>query len=116
MLHKAIPTNPTRELERIESPKGHNTAPPRRLTPRGTPPPLVDTDKARADLPDLIRFAPGSGLRIGEIFAVRWMDLDLDGMPVVSEHDMRLVPVVAVRQTSTRSRARAWPSTAARAP
>src|SRR4051812_10359942 len=26
------------------------------------------------------------------------MDLDLDGMPVVSEHDMRLVPVVAVRQ------------------
>ena len=26
------------------------------------------------------------------------MDLDLDGTPVVSEHDMRLVPVVAIRQ------------------
>jgi integrase len=46
----------------------------------------------------MIRFALGSGLRIGEICAVRWMDLDLDGIPVVSEHDMRLVPVVAVRQ------------------
>ena len=49
-------------------------------------------------MPDLIRFALGSGLRIGEICAVRWMDLDLDGVPVVSETDMRLVPVVAVRQ------------------
>ena len=49
-------------------------------------------------MPDLIRFALGSGLRTGEICAVRWMDLDLDGIPVVSETDMRLVPVVAVRQ------------------
>ncbi|MCU1663192.1 MAG: hypothetical protein JWR58_3257 [Pseudonocardia sp.] len=29
---------------------------------------------------------------------MRWMDLDLDGIPVVSENDMRLAPVVAVRQ------------------
>jgi hypothetical protein len=29
---------------------------------------------------------------------VRWIDLDLDGNPIVSETDMRLVPVVAVRQ------------------
>jgi integrase len=49
-------------------------------------------------MPDLIRFALGSGLRIGEICAVRWMDLDLDGIPAASETDMRLVPVVAVRQ------------------
>jgi hypothetical protein len=33
VLHKTIPTNPVRELERIESPKGHRTAPPRGLTP-----------------------------------------------------------------------------------
>jgi len=102
VLHQAIPTNPVRELERIESPKGHRTAPPRGLTPeeRHRLHAFVDTDKSaiRADLPDLIRFALGSGLRIGEICAVRWMDLDLDGMPIVSEHDMRLVPVVAVRQ------------------
>ena len=102
VLHQAIATNPVRELERIESPKGHSTAPPRGLTPeeRRRLLAFVDTDKAaiRADLPDLIRFALGSGLRIGEICAVRWMDLDLDGIPVVSETDMRLVPVVAVRQ------------------
>jgi len=102
VLHKALPTNPVRELERIESPKGHRTAPPRGLTPEERRRLLayVDTDQAaiRADLPDLIRFALGSGLRIGEICAVRWMDLDLDGIPVVSEHNMRLVPVVAVRQ------------------
>lgn len=29
---------------------------------------------------------------------MRWMDLDLDGIPVVNKTDMRLVPVVAVRQ------------------
>ncbi len=36
--------------------------------------------------PDLIRFALGSGLPVGEICAVRCMDLDLDldGMPVVT--------------------------------
>ena len=33
VLHKAISANPVRELERIESPKGHRTAPPRGLTP-----------------------------------------------------------------------------------
>ncbi len=61
------------------------------LTPTATRPAV------RADMPDLVRFAVGSGLRIGEICAVRWMDLNLDGLPVVSETDMRLVPVVAVR-------------------
>jgi integrase len=102
VLHKAIPSNPVRELERIESPKGHRKAPPRGLTAEERRRLLacVDANKTavRADMPDLIRFALGSGLRIGEICAVRWMDLDLDGIPVVSDTDMRLVPVVAVRQ------------------
>lgn len=49
-----------------------------------------------ADPPDLIRFALGSGLRVGELCAVRWMDLNLDGIPVVTEDDMRLVPIAAV--------------------
>jgi integrase len=49
-------------------------------------------------LPDLIRFALGSGLGTGELCAVRWMDLNLEGIPVVSADDVRLVPVVAVRQ------------------
>jgi integrase len=102
VLHQAVAANPVRDLERIESPRGHRKAPPRGLTAeeRRRLLAFVDTDKTaiRADLPDLIRFALGSGLRVGEICAVRWMDLDLDGLPAVSETDMRLVPVVAVRQ------------------
>ncbi len=102
VLHQAIASNPVRELERIESPKGHATAKPRGLTAEERRRLLahVDTDKVAidADLPDLIRFAIGTGLRIGELCAVRWMDVNLDGLAVVSEHDMRLVPVVAVRQ------------------
>ncbi|MGH3536308.1 MAG: tyrosine-type recombinase/integrase [Pseudonocardiaceae bacterium] len=102
VLHQAITSNPVRELERIESPKGHRKAPPRGLTPeeRRRLFAFVDADKVAvgADLPDLIRFAIGSGLRIGELCAVRWLDLNLDGIPVVTEDDMRLVPVVAVRQ------------------
>jgi integrase len=102
VLHKAIPSNPVRELERIESPKGHGKTKPRGLTAEERRQLLayVDTDKVAiaADLPDLIRFAIGTGLRIGELCATRWMDVNLEGIPVVNEHDMRLVPVVAVRQ------------------
>ncbi len=102
VLHQAVASNPVRELEPIESPKGHRKAPPRGLTPEERRRLLahVDTNKVAvgADLPDLIRFAIGSGLRIGELCAVRWIDLNLDGIPVVTEDDMRLVPVVAVRQ------------------
>jgi len=101
VLHQAVAANPVRELERIESPKGHRKAPPRGLTAeeRRLLLSFIDTDKVaiRADLPDLIRFAIGSGLRIGELCALRWVDLNLDGIPVITEDDMRLVPVVAVR-------------------
>jgi integrase len=86
VLHQAVAANPVRDLERIESPKGHKKAPPRGLTAEERRRLLtyVDTHKTavRADMPDLIRFALGSGLRIGENCAVRWMDLDLDGIPV----------------------------------
>jgi integrase len=102
VLHGALATNPVPELERIESPKGAKKAPPRGLTveERRQLLEFVDSDKTaqRADLPDLIRFALGSGLRIGELCAVRWIDLNLQGLPVVSDRDMHLVPVVAVRQ------------------
>ena len=102
VLHQAVAANPVRELERIESPKGHRKAPPRGLTAekRRRLLTFVDADKVAVggDLSDLIRFAIGSGLRVGELCAVRWMDLNLDGIPVVTDADMRLVPVVAVRQ------------------
>lgn len=99
-VDQAVASNPVRELERIESPKGHRKAPPRGLTVEERRQLLayVDSDKLSvgADLPDLIRFAIGSGLRVGELRAVRWMDLNLDGIPVVTEQDMRLVPIAAV--------------------
>ncbi len=100
VLHQAIASNPVRELERIESPKGHRSVPPRGLTAEERQRLLafVDADKLSigADLPDLIRFALGSGMRVGELCAVRWMDLNLEGIPVVTVDDMRLVPIVAV--------------------
>ncbi len=102
VLHQAIATNPVRNLERIESTKGHQAPSPRGLTPeeRRRLFTYVDTDpvSVAADLPDLIRFAIGTGLRIGELCAVRWRDVNLEGIAVVNEDDMRLVPVVAVRQ------------------
>ncbi|MFY9809076.1 MAG: tyrosine-type recombinase/integrase [Pseudonocardiaceae bacterium] len=102
VLHQAVAANPVRELERIESPKGHRKAPPRGLTSEERRRLLASVDSGKvalgADLPDMIRFAIGSGLRVGELCAVRWMDLNLDGIPVVTQDDMRLVPVVVVRQ------------------
>lgn len=50
----------------------------------------------RRDLPDLIRFMLGTGVRLGECLAVRWCDVDLDGVPVDDAGELRLVPVVAV--------------------
>jgi hypothetical protein len=67
VLYKAIGSNPVRDLERIESPKGHRPAEPRGLTAEERRRLLVyvDTDKVSiaADLPDLIRSrsAPGYG-------------------------------------------------------
>ncbi len=102
VLHQAIPNNPVRNLERIESPRGHQKTPPRGLTPEELRRlfEYIDQDpvSVAADLPDLIRFAVGTGLRIGELCAVRWQDVNLEGIAVVNDHDMRLVPVVAVRQ------------------
>lgn len=64
VLHQAIAANPVRELERIETPKGHRTAPSRGLTAeeRRRLLAVVDADETAVcgDLPDLIRFALGS--------------------------------------------------------
>ncbi|MDN5854451.1 MAG: tyrosine-type recombinase/integrase [Actinomycetia bacterium] len=102
VLHQAIASNPVRELERIESPKGHKKTPPRGLTAAERRRLLEHVDRdpgaIAADLPDIIRFAIGTGMRIGELCAVRWMDVNLDGLVVVNQDDMRVVPVVAVRQ------------------
>lgn len=120
VLHGAIQSNPVKELDPIESPKGHKTGPPRGLTAeeRQRLLDLVDSDKLarRADLPDLIRFAIGSGLRIGELCAVRWMDINLEGLPVTSADDIRMVPVVAVRQNVYPVKGKGLACTTARPP
>jgi len=111
VLHRAALGNPVRELERIEEPRGKRRAPPRGLTIEerrrllgwldGTSddPKIARKQKVArdADLPDLVRFVLGTGLRIGEVCGVRICDLDLDGVPIVSGEDIRLVPIVAVR-------------------
>jgi integrase len=111
VLHRAAPGNPVRELERIEEPKDKRKAQPRGLTLEERRRLLGwldgasdDVNVARkqkvardADLPDLVRFVLGTGLRIGEVCGVRICDLDLDGVPVVSGDGIRLVPIVAVR-------------------
>ncbi|MQA12800.1 MAG: tyrosine-type recombinase/integrase [Pseudonocardiaceae bacterium] len=117
VLHHAIASNPVPELEQIESPKGQAIARPRGLTLEERRRFLTWMDGgcvekvctcedpkvchmqrvARgADLPDLIRFGLGTGLRISEICGLRVRDLDLDGVPVVADDDIRLVQVVTM--------------------
>jgi hypothetical protein len=67
-----------------------------------------NTDKVAggAGLPDLIRSAIGSGLRIGRLCAVHSIDLNVDGIPVVTEHKCAWVPV---RQNVYPVNGKAWP-------
>ncbi|MFC5061973.1 tyrosine-type recombinase/integrase [Actinomycetospora atypica] len=110
VLHEAIAGNPVRELDRIEQPKGQRKARPRGLTAderRGLldwldgtsddPAVLRKQKIARAaDLPDLVRFFLGTGLRIGDALATRRLDLNLDGVPLPSPDGEQRVPVLTV--------------------
>lgn len=110
VLQEAISSNPVRELDRIEQPKGQRKARPRALTldeRRGLldwldgssddPAVLRKQKVARsADLPDLVRFFLGTGLRIGEALATRRLDVNLDGLPVHGTDGEQGVPVVTM--------------------
>lgn len=89
---RAINANPVRELERIEG----GGKPPRALTPAEREDLLakLDSDRyaRRADLPDLVRFMLGTGVRIAEALAVRWCDCNLDG-ELINETLVRLVSI-----------------------
>ena len=110
VLHEALPANPVRELDRIEQPKGQAKKRPRGLTVDERQSLLdwfdqtSDDDRVRrlqrvaraAELPELVRFSLGTGLRIGEALAVRRLDVNLDGVPVRGQHGSLRVPVVTI--------------------
>lgn len=110
VLTEAIPRNPVRDLDRIEESAGTRKAGPRGLTAAERSRLLGwldgesdDPDVRRkqevaraADLPDLVRFMLGTGLRVGEALAIRCCDVNLTGVPVATEDGSRLVPVVTM--------------------
>lgn len=110
VLHEALPANPVRELDRIEQPRGQAKKKPRGLTVDERQALLdwfdqdSDDDRVRrlqrvaraAELPDLVRFSLGTGLRIGEALAVRRLDVNLDGVAVRGQDGPLRVPVVTI--------------------
>lgn len=76
--HGALPSNPVRDIARISRPRTQVRA----LTVEETKALCValhaDDLAVLLDLPDLVEFMLGTGLRIGEACAVRWRAVDLD--------------------------------------
>ena len=112
--HEAIPDNPVRHLDPIEvgsrKPRAL-TAPERRQFLDWMQGTSEDEEEARAqasarrrDLPDIVTFMLGTGVRIGEALAVRWCDVDLEGVPVVDGDELRAVPIVAITGNVVRHR------------
>ena len=89
--HDAIPTNPARGTSRVHRPKQETKAlrvedlveiraAVRRWVNSDRPGP-----KATGDMADIIDLMLATGCRIGEMLALRWIDLDLDGdLPVLT--------------------------------
>src|SRR6478736_5791832 len=89
--HDAIPTNPARGTSRVHRPKQETKAlrvedlveiraAVRRWVNSDRPGP-----KATGDMADIIDLMLATGCRIGEVLALRWSDLDLDGdLPVLT--------------------------------
>lgn len=111
---EAIRDNPVRHLDPIEA----GPRKPRALTPEERRRFLAwmqghskDKEEARAqasarrrDLPDIVTFMLGTGVRIGEALGVRWCDVDLEGVPVVDGDELRAVPIVAITGNVVRHR------------
>ncbi|MQA15075.1 MAG: tyrosine-type recombinase/integrase [Pseudonocardiaceae bacterium] len=118
VMHGVLAANPVDALDNVE---GRRAAAPRALTVRERRAVLdwlestSDDDEVaakqvaarRRHVPDLARFLLATGARIGEACAVRWCDVDLDGVPVVDEaSQLRAVPVVALGPVIARVKGR----------
>ncbi|WP_328997883.1 helix-turn-helix domain-containing protein [Kribbella sp. NBC_00709] len=101
----AITTNPAREADAIEA-KPKN--PPRALTTEEVTllnrSLAADEHAVDADLPDLVTFMLGSGVRIGEALAVLWRQIDLDAGTVEITHTIARPPGEGLIRKTTKSR------------
>src|SRR5690606_1360384 len=77
--HGVYRSNPARDMSRIESTNRRSV---RALTQEEVADLLAKLDAdpkaVERDLPALVRFMIGTGVRIGEALALRWCDVDLD--------------------------------------
>jgi integrase len=93
LRRRAVGTNPARELSQI---RGDRSKQPRALTADEREQLLAklraDQYARRCDLIALVLFMLGTGVRIGEALAVRWCDINLDGMLI----DGHRTPVVHI--------------------
>ena len=107
VLHEAIPPNP---LAAIASIKGQPKQA-RALTPEerrrflawlhgesDNPDELAAQQAARRrDMPDIVQVMLGTGLRVGELCALDWTDLHLEGTPLVVDGEPMVIPHLSVR-------------------
>lgn len=102
----AISVNPVREVDTIEAPPKN---PPRALT--GEEVTLLrrslaaDERAVEADLPDLVAFMLGSGVRIGEALAVLWDQVDLEAGTVEITHTIARIKGEGLIRKTTKSKA-----------
>ncbi|MFI6833640.1 helix-turn-helix domain-containing protein [Kribbella sp. NPDC050241] len=102
----ATSVNPVREVDAIEA-KPKN--PPRALTAEEVTllrRSLASDDRAvQADLPDLVTFMLGTGVRIGEALAVLWHQVNLEAGRVEITHTIARIPGEGLLRKTTKSRA-----------
>ena len=102
----AISVNPVREVDTIEAPPKD---PPRALT--GEEVTLLrrslaaDERAVEADLPDLVAFMLGTGVRIGESLAVLWHQVDLEAGTVEITHTIARIRGEGLIRKTTKSKA-----------
>ena len=104
--HDAIATNPVRDVARVSTLPKH---PPMALTLMQLRDVIswfrADAVAQSRDLPDLVAFLAGTGLRIGEACALTWNDVDLDEATVFVHGTVLRIKGVGLVVGATKSRA-----------